>query len=71
MARKPRVTTTRESETGRNERFVDNRTGREMNRNEFVDRIRAGLYPDYHIRSVNGVATPASNPDESENNNLD
>lgn len=66
-----RVSTTEESPTGRNERFRDNQTGQEMSRGEFVQRIRVGQYPNYHVRDVNGVPTPVSNPDKSENNNLD
>jgi hypothetical protein len=68
---KPRVTVTEESESGRNERFRDNRTGREMSRTEFVREIENGNYPGYHVREVNGVRIPASNPDSSEQNNLD
>jgi hypothetical protein len=68
---KPRITVTDESDSGRNERFRDNQTGREMSRGEFVREIEKGKYPDYHIRDINGVPTPASNPDKSEQNNLD
>lgn len=70
MARK-RITVTSESDTGRNLRFHDNYTGRDMNRPEFVREIEGGNYPNYHVRNVNGVKTPVSNPDDSENNNLD
>ena len=65
-----RVTVTRESESGRNQRFRNNYTGREMSREEFIRQIRQGNYPNYHERNINGVPTPASNPDNSENNNL-
>lgn len=65
-----RVTVTRESDSGRNQEFRDNRTHRGMSRAEFVRRIEDGSYPKYHVRNVNGVKTPASNPDRSENNNL-
>ena len=70
MARK-RVSVTQESETGRNERFHDNYTGEDMTRTQFVKKIEQGEYPKYHVRDVNGVKTPVSNPDDSENNNLD
>ena len=70
MGRK-RVTVTKESETGRNQQFHDNRTGADMNRPEFVRKIEDGKYPNYHVRKINGLKTPASNPDESESNNLD
>jgi len=64
------VKVTQESDSGRNERFHDDRTGRDMSRTEFVRQIQQGHYPDYHIRRIKGVPTPASNPDKSENNNL-
>jgi hypothetical protein len=66
-----RVTVTRESDTGRNETFHDNVTGRDMTRAEFVRQIESGNYPNYHVREINDVRTPVSNPDSSENNNLD
>lgn len=66
-----RISTTRESDTGRNTKFRDNRTRQEMSRAELVRQIEAGNYPNYHVREINGVKTPISNPDRSENNNLD
>jgi hypothetical protein len=66
-----RVTVTQESETGRNERFRDNYTGQNMTRNQFVREINNGNYDNYHVRNINGVPTPVSNPDNSERNNLD
>lgn len=68
MAKSVRVT--RESDSGRNQQFRDTRTGEVMSRPEFVRQIRSGDRPDYHIRNINGVATPVSNPDRSEGNNL-
>lgn len=65
-----RVTVTDENGDGRNLQFHDNVTGANMTRAEFVQRIEAGAYPHYHIRVVNGIKTPVSNPDSSENNNL-
>lgn len=70
MARKPRVEVTRENESGRNQRFRDVKTGREMSRPEFVREIKQGHYSDYHVRKINGIETPASNPDNSDRNNL-
>lgn len=67
---KKRVTVTNESDSGRNQRFHDNRTGQDMSRSEFVRQIERGKYEDYHVRIINGVKTPVSNPDKSENNNL-
>ena len=69
MTRK-RVTVTRETPTGRNQRFHDNHTGADMTRPQFVRKIEAGNYPNYHVRDVNGVKTPISNPDGKEGNNL-
>lgn len=68
---KKRVTVTQESDSGRNERFHDNATGQNMTRNQFVQKIKKGEYPNYHIRNINNVPTPVSNPDGSEGNNLD
>ena len=68
MAKSVRVT--RENESGRNQQFKDTKTGEQMSRAEFVRQIRSGDRPGYHIRDVNGVATPVSNPDRSEGNNL-
>lgn len=66
-----RITVTQESESGRNERFHDNYTGRDMTRNQFVREINNGNYDNYHVRIINNVPTPVSNPDNSERNNLD
>jgi len=66
-----RIKVTCESESGRNQRFKDTQTGRSMTRQEFVRAIENDSYPKYHVRVVNGVKTPASNPDSTENNNLD
>lgn len=65
-----RISVTDETETGRNQQFRDNLNGRTMTRSEFVRQIQNGNYENYHVRVVNGVPTPASNPDRSENNNL-
>ncbi len=69
MARK-RITVTNETNTGRNTNFRDNYTGKNMTRNQFVNEINNGNYENYHIRTINGVETPVSNPDKSRNNNL-
>ena len=71
MPRKRTVRVTRESKTGRNQRFVDTKTKRNMSRTEFNKAIKNGTYPGYHVRNINGVATPVSNPDKSKGNNLD
>lgn len=71
MANKPKVEVIRESNTGRNERFRDTRTGNEMTRNQFVRAIDRGDYGnDYYHRKINGVDTPVSKPDGDPRNNL-
>ncbi len=70
MPARERIRVVEVSETGRNARFRDTRTGWEMSRAEFVRRIRAGEYKDYHIRRINKVDTPVSNPDKKRRNNL-
>lgn len=65
-----RISVTRESSTGRNENFRDNYTGATMTRNQFVNEIQKGNYEHYHVRNINGVPTPVSNPDKSSRNNL-
>lgn len=69
MANK-RVSVNSESPTGRNQTFHDNVTGRNMNAKQFVRSIELGNYPGYHVRVINGIPTPVSNPDKSTGNNL-
>ena len=69
MGRK-RVSVIDETETDRNIRFHDNYNQNDMTRNQFVNQIRQGNYDNYHIRNINGIDTPCSNPDETKNNNL-
>ena len=66
-----RVSVLSESESGRNQQFRDNRTREVMSRPTFVEKIERGVYDNYHVRIINGVKTPVSNPDGSEGNNLD
>ncbi len=65
-----RIKVVSESDSGRNQRFQDTRTGEQMSRANLVRTIEQGAYPNYHIRTINGVKTPVSNPDNSEGNNL-
>ncbi len=67
---KQRVTVTSESDSGRNQRFHDNRTGQDMTRAQFVKEIRKGNFDDYHVRKINGLDTPVSNPNAREGDNL-
>lgn len=69
MAKSVKVTV--ESESGRNQKFHDTKSGKDMTRPEFVKEIKQGNFPDYHVRKVNGIPTPVSNPDSKEGNNLD
>ena len=69
MGRK-RVTVTSENSTGRNQKFKDNYSGANMTRSQFVKKIENGSYDNYHTRVINGIKTPASNPDSTTNNNL-
>ena len=36
-----------------------------------VKQIEKGNFEDYHVRRINGLKTPVSNPDRKEANNLD
>jgi hypothetical protein len=65
------IRTIDESESGRNIRFENIKTGEEMTRSQFVNRIKNGEFPDYYVRKMNGLDTPISKPDGTENNNLD
>lgn len=65
-----RVSVTRENNTGRNQRFHDNYSGTDMTRSQFVREINNGNYENYHVRNINGIPTPVSNPDSKRNNNL-
>jgi len=69
MANK-RVSVLAESSTGRNLKFKDNHNKNIMSRSKFVEEIEKGNYDDYHIRVINKIKTPASNPDETKKDNL-
>lgn len=66
-----RISVTSETNTGRNNTFRDNVTGATMTRAQFVRQIENNVYDNYHVRVINGIKTPVSNPDKSSNNNLD
>lgn len=65
-----RVRVTSESDSGRNLRFQDTQTGRYMSREQFVAAINHGSYGNYHVRIINGVETPCSNPNNRTSDNL-
>ena len=69
MARN-KVKVTSESSTGRNMRFRVPGGRGEMSRAQFVRGIERGDFPGYHVRVINGVKTPVSNPDGKRGNNL-
>lgn len=48
--KKKRVSVTKESQTGRNEQFIDNITGEKMSRVKFVYKIKHGEYKDYYTK---------------------
>lgn len=66
-----RIKVTQEDKKGRNQQFHDNFNGKDMTRQQFVNEIRNDNYPNYHVRIINDIPTPVSNPDNSKNNNLD
>lgn len=60
-------------EDGNNKRFKDINTGAEMTKNQFVKAIKKdenGYQEGYHIRTINGVETPVSNPNSKKSDNL-
>jgi len=59
-----------QNSTGRNITFKDISSGTKMTRSQFVSKIENNKYSDYHVRTINGIKTPCSNPDKSERNNL-
>lgn len=65
-----RLSVVKESPTGRNLVFQDNRTGLVDIGRAFVEKILKGGYGQYHIRIINGEPTIVSNPDKSLSNNL-
>lgn len=65
-----RVSVIREADTGRNQRFMDNVTHKEMTRKQFVSEIQRGNYQGYYVREINDVLTPCSKPDGNKKNNL-
>lgn len=50
--KKKRVSVTKESQTGRNEQFIDNITGEKMSRVKFVHKIKHGEYKDYYTKKL-------------------
>lgn len=65
-----RVIVTKESESGRNQNFLDTQIGVQMTRKQFVAAIKQGLNDEYYVRRINNILTPCSKPDDSKTNNL-
>ena len=65
-----RLSVVKESPTGRNLVFRDNRTRQIEIGRLVVEKILNGGYGKYHIRMINGVPTVVSNPGKSVANNL-
>ncbi|MBT6120328.1 hypothetical protein HOH45_02550 [bacterium] len=59
-----------ESESGRNQYFLDFSTGDILDREAFVTAIESGNYPGYTISTINSIKTPMSKPDAVTSNNL-
>ncbi|WP_203522473.1 hypothetical protein [Fusobacterium sp. IOR10] len=59
-----------ETSTGRNKTFKDLTTGTIMTRAQFVKKIEQENYPDYHVRLIDGIKTPVSNPNGNDKDNL-
>lgn len=58
------------SNTERNLIFLDTKNNKELTLEQLVKMIEKGKYPKYHIRIINGIKTPCSNPDKNKKNNL-
>jgi len=70
MPRKPRLSVTRETSSGRNQEFRDSRTGATMPSAEAFVASNAASTPGYHVRRIRGVKTPVSNPNGQSSDNL-
>ncbi|HEX7184177.1 MAG TPA: hypothetical protein VF756_20280 [Thermoanaerobaculia bacterium] len=62
-----RVSVIQEDANGRNQWFRDNLTGETFSKAQFVRKIEHGEYEAYYVRWVQGVKTPVSDMDLSEN----
>ncbi len=61
---------TKQSKTGKNLRFTDTTTGRNMSLSQAITAVKNGKYNNYHVRKTKSGDIIASNPDGSKNNNL-
>ncbi|MEA1959744.1 MAG: DUF3892 domain-containing protein [Bacillota bacterium] len=67
---KQKVIVIRENSQGENQRFKDVNTELEMSKQEFIQKIEMGEYPDYHVQKWEGKNFLRSNPDRNPDNNL-
>jgi len=70
MSKGRKVKVIDETQSGRNKKFYDPIAKRPMTRADFANRIEKGEYPNYHVRNLNGLRTPASNPNGKAGDNL-
>ncbi len=61
---------TKENKTGRNEEYAHRTTGMRLTRAQMVNEIENNNIANAHIRVINGVKTPVTNPDGNKKNNL-
>lgn len=64
------VIVVKESKTGRNEIFLDTKSGEILGREDFVGLIESGKYSEYSVATIKGVDTPVSKGDKVTANNL-
>lgn len=72
IKRKPKslVIKIKENRTGANILFYDVKNRLEMNKDEFLQMIKSGKYPNYSIKTVNDIEFPISKRDRFKFNNL-
>lgn len=70
LTAKAHVIVIAETPGGRNVRFWDTKLNVELSRREFVQKIQAGLYPDYKVATLKGIDTPLSKPNKTKADNL-
>ncbi|NBV83993.1 hypothetical protein EBR57_07735 [bacterium] len=60
----------KESKAGRNEIFLDTKSGEILEREDFVGLIESVKYPGYSVAMIRGIDTPVSKGDKVTTNNL-
>jgi len=64
------VIVVKESKAGRNEIFLDTKSGEILEREDFVGLIESVKYPGYSVAMIRGIDTPVSKGDKVTTNNL-